>query len=156
KTGAAMTYFPGGEIYTALAMNTVDGATWTSYSGNYLMSFHEVAKYFLPMVRKGLGSHILTNLDAYNSLPEDLKLMVEYYFTMAGIMDVNVEMINDGMAKDDMIQNWGLTILELPAEDMNTWAALGEEMWDEIAKENDRALEWTTLLKEWVKWRGYL
>jgi len=156
KTGAAMTYIPGEEIYTALAMGTVDGTTWSGWSGFYTMKFHEVAKYYLENYFGGMTGSVNANLDAWNELPDDLKNMLEHYFFKAGSWYAWLSVLQDAMYRDEMMADWGVQIIDLPKEDRDRWTAMGNDLWEEVAAKSPRAREWVDLLKEWMKWRGYL
>ncbi|MFC1994866.1 TRAP transporter substrate-binding protein DctP [Chloroflexota bacterium] len=153
-TGAAMVYLPAQEIYTAIAMGTIDGATWTTPSANYMMKLHEVTKYYLPSMRAFCPCFSGVNLDLWNELPDDLKLMLEYYYFQATTFATQQEMQDDAIAKQIMIDDWGIEFLELPQEDLDRWNEMGYELWDEIASESPLAKEWVELVKDWMRAQG--
>lgn len=79
KLGAAQVMVSGGEIYQALQLGTIDGAEFCSPSIDWKMGFGEVTKYNI-----GPGWHqpsstfgVLVGKKAWESLPADLKLVVE-------------------------------------------------------------------------------
>lgn len=79
RLGAAQVMVSGGEIYQALQMGTIDGAEFSVPSIDWKMGFGEVTKYNI-----GPGWHqpsstfgVLINKRAWNSLPDDLKVIVE-------------------------------------------------------------------------------
>ena len=78
EAGAAITYFPGGEIYGALEKGVLDGAMYGSFGNQVDMSFHEVCNYVLwdPIVG-GDTIEYLVNMDTWNKLPDDLKELLD-------------------------------------------------------------------------------
>lgn len=159
KTGAGMVFFPTGEIYTGLATGTVDAATFVGYAMNYAMKLHEPAKYIweVPGAIAFWSALTYANIDAWNELPDDLKLMLEYYHRFWATKWIgHFDLLGDEMCKEKMIEEWGATIIELPQEDNDRWLTMGRGLWDEMAAESPRSAEWVDYIKEWMKWRGYL
>ncbi|MEM1925360.1 MAG: TRAP transporter substrate-binding protein DctP [Pyrobaculum sp.] len=81
--GAKAITLPVGEIYTALQLGTVDCAEWNDYVTNYVLGFHEVAKYVLDpppgmTIHTGvfLDNPLVVNPKAWEELPDDLKTVV--------------------------------------------------------------------------------
>ncbi|GAH37051.1 unnamed protein product, partial [marine sediment metagenome] len=80
--GVKTVYIPAQEMYTAAATGIIDAEAYGSYVLNYDMGFHEVFKYYLvPSFNAPYCSDWFVNMDVFNSLPEDLKTIVEsaYY-----------------------------------------------------------------------------
>ncbi len=79
QIGANPVKLPGGEIYMALKLGTIDGAEFSNVSCDWGMKFQEVTKYwnvpcwFQPASLLGL----MINMDAWKKLPADLKVIME-------------------------------------------------------------------------------
>jgi len=79
QIGANPVKIPGGEIYMALKLGTIDGAEFSNVSCDWGMKFYEVTKYwnvpcwFQPASLLG----IMINMDAWKKLPPDLQAIVE-------------------------------------------------------------------------------
>jgi len=79
QIGAKPVKIPGGEIYMALKLGTIDGAEFSNVSCDWGMKFQEVTKYwnvpcwFQPASLLG----IMINMDAWKKLPPDLQAIVE-------------------------------------------------------------------------------
>ena len=79
QIGAKGVKMPGGEVYMALELGTVDGAEFITSSTSYLLKLHEVTNYwntpawFAP----GTVCGIAINKDAWEALPADLQAIVE-------------------------------------------------------------------------------
>ena len=158
KTGAGTVYFPGGEIYTSLATNVVDGVTWKGASGNFNLGIHEVAKYWLPLKVHAsfLGGQSMINTDSWNELPDDIKDMIHHYMFRAGRLYDFYERVDDGRFEEIVVKDWGVKYIDMPASDWNTLAEMGQDLWEEKATVNARALEWFRVMEDWLIFRGYL
>ncbi len=80
QLGANPTRIPGGEVYMALKLGTIDGAEYAVPSTDWKMKFQETTKYWLTpagLHQVGTVSDLMINEDAWNSLPDDLKVIVE-------------------------------------------------------------------------------
>ncbi len=77
ELGGSPVFMTGGEIYTALELNTLDAASWTMMAWTH-MNWKEVAKYYtLPRTANMIVALVL-NMDAWKALPQDLKNIVEW------------------------------------------------------------------------------
>jgi TRAP-type mannitol/chloroaromatic compound transport system substrate-binding protein len=74
--GAAVSYVPGPEIYGALEKGIVDAAVYGPLSTQYEMGFHEITKYVAMPPFASEGDEVIINLDAWKTLPEDLKMLL--------------------------------------------------------------------------------
>jgi len=78
KFGARTVALPGGELYSALQLGTIDGAEWGGYLPTYGLKLHEVAPYILELPDKPLhaqahGIVLIANPESWKRLPDDLK-----------------------------------------------------------------------------------
>jgi TRAP-type C4-dicarboxylate transport system substrate-binding protein len=154
--GAGTVWFPGAEIYTSLAAGTVDAVSWAGPAEFWDLRAHEVAKYYLPGALLLVGDNDLINMKAWNSLPNDLKLIVELVMAETSTLSTQETFLQDELAMKKMIKEWGVKRVVLPPEDLENWREMAVPIWDEVAKANARSAEWVSLTKDWMKWRGYL
>ena len=77
--GASIVTLPGPEIYPSLEKGVVDAAEWVSPNSNYALGLHEAAPYvIMPGLHTPLmASEVTVNMEAWNSLPDDLKAIME-------------------------------------------------------------------------------
>ncbi len=81
QLGASPVRIPGGEIYMALKLGTIDGAEFGVPSSDWNMKFQETTKYWMTPAgwhQVGTVSDLMINMDAWNKLPKDLQAIVEY------------------------------------------------------------------------------
>ena len=78
KAGATTILSPAGELYTNLERGVIDGLEWIGPYHDYLMGFHNIAKYYYYPGWHEPGStlELIINKDAYNKLPDDLKNII--------------------------------------------------------------------------------
>ena len=77
ELGGSPVFLTGGEIYTALDLGTIDAASWTMMAWEH-MHWNEVCKYYnLPRTANMIVALVI-NMDAWNSLPEDLQQIMEW------------------------------------------------------------------------------
>lgn len=79
KAGGSAVLSAGSEIYTNLERGVIDATDWIGPYHDYLMGFHEIAKYYYyPSWAEPTGViELLINKSAFESLPEDLQLIVK-------------------------------------------------------------------------------
>ncbi len=78
KAGAKPVLIPGNEIFPHLETGVIDAAEWIGPYHDYLLGLPKVANYYYSAGWHEPGSmlELLVNLEAWNSLPEDLQLIV--------------------------------------------------------------------------------
>ncbi len=79
RAGGTVVLSAGGEIYTNLERGVIDAAEWLGPFHDYLMGFHEIAKYYYSpgWHEPGSALEFIVNKSKYESLPEDLKLIIK-------------------------------------------------------------------------------
>jgi TRAP-type mannitol/chloroaromatic compound transport system substrate-binding protein len=80
QVGANPVRIPGGEIYMALRLGTIDGAEFGVPSTDWNMKLNEVTKYQVTPAgwhQVGTVSDFMINMDAWNKLPADIQAIVE-------------------------------------------------------------------------------
>lgn len=75
KAGGAAVLMAGGEIFTNLERGVIDATEWIGPYHDFLMGFHEVAKYYYypGWHEPGTMLEMTMNKDKYAALPSDLK-----------------------------------------------------------------------------------
>ncbi len=80
QIGAKPVRIPGGEIYMALKLGTIDGAEFGAPSTDWGLKFQEITKFWVtPMGWHQVGtvSDLMINMDAWKKLTPDLQAIVE-------------------------------------------------------------------------------
>ena len=80
KAGGTVILTPGGEIYTALERGTIDSTEWVGPHDDMKLGLHNAAKYYYypGWHEPGTTGEYAFNKKAYDSLPADLKGIIDY------------------------------------------------------------------------------
>jgi len=80
QVGAKPVRIPGGEIYMALKLGTIDGAEFSVPSTDWSMKFQENTKYWITPAgwhQVGTVGDLMINMDAWKKLSPDLQAIIE-------------------------------------------------------------------------------
>lgn len=157
KIGAAPQLIAGGEIYQALELGTIDATEYAMPAVDERMGFYEVAKhYYLPgWHQQSTFFELMINLDAWNSLSENQKHMIET------ACSANVR---HGVSEGEALQADAMARLEEKGVQIHTWSpeilAALETAWNEVAADLQAedpkfARVWQSLSAFRAKYRGW-
>ncbi len=78
KAGGTPVLLSGGDIYTGLERGVIDATEWLGPYHDYLMGFHEIAKYYYSPGWHETGSEleIMANKEKFEELPSDLQEII--------------------------------------------------------------------------------
>lgn len=118
RLGGTPVLLPGGELYTGLERGIIDATEWVGPYHDYIMGFHEIAKYYYypGWHEPGTSFEFFINKDKYAELPPDLQRIFEmatHYINLYTISELefkNAEYLEKLQAVP------GLTIAPFPAE----------------------------------------
>lgn len=141
QLGAKPVKIPGGEIYMALKLGTIDGAEFCSPSIDWGMKFQEVTKYWcLPGWHQPaslLGCMI--NMDAWKKLPAYLQAIVEEAGKATALWSYSYYMWKDIKATENFLKK-GTTITRLDEQGIRKLEELSMKFAEmEAAKNPDYA-----------------
>jgi len=80
KIGTTVTLLPGPEIFPALERGVIDGAEWVGPFYDWNLGLHQAAEYYYSpgWQEPSAQNNLNVNLQAWKSLPAELKQMVEH------------------------------------------------------------------------------
>ncbi len=160
KAGGNAVLVAGGEIYTNLDRGVIDATEWVGPFHDLKMGFYKAAKYYYyPGWHEcGTGLEAMVNLDAWNTLPDDLKAIVE-----AATYRANMWMLSEFEAKNNdalktLINEHNVQLRQFPEEVLKELKKLAKEVLEEVAasdpmskKAYDSFLEFQSNVFEWNK-----
>lgn len=152
--GASTTWYAWEELYTALQMGTVAACEWGPFSLMWGMGLQDICKYwYQPYIAPGAWTGMYINLEDWEALPDDLKLIVEDAF------HTNAERAAYGPILED-IQLWpqideAVNIVYWSDEDMKKFEVAWKAYMDELgASDEPHCKEFYELIKEGRQYMG--
>lgn len=156
KIGAAPVNIPGADVYTSLERGVIDGTDWGTLGMNQDLGFHKIAKYpIYPGIHSMPVGDVSINLDKWNALPDDLKIL----FEMA-VRDFGRDMIQT-MALGDLkaevaAKKEGVTLVNWSSEERKKLRNIAQTVWKEYGSKNDLANRVYESQVTWLKELGLL
>lgn len=157
EAGAAASYIPGGELYSALDSGIVDGAHWGASQGAYSMGLYEVAKYHVQPALNIAGTDvIIVSQKALDKLPEDMQKIVKDALNEQFWIRTNEYQYKERITLAKAIAEEGVQVNVLPDEVQDKLVATAQKMWDEEGKRSENAQKALDMLKSYLSDLGYL
>ncbi|MFC4260872.1 TRAP transporter substrate-binding protein DctP [Marinobacter lacisalsi] len=157
EAGAAASYIPGGELYTALDSGIVDGAHWGAAQGAYSMGLYEIAKYHVQPALNIAGTDvIIVSQKAMDKLPEDLQQLVKDVLNEQFWYRTNEYQYKERVTLAKAMAEEGVQINTLPDPVQDHLVQTAQSMWDEEGERSEKAAEALAMLKDFLGDLGYL
>ncbi|WP_299362618.1 TRAP transporter substrate-binding protein DctP [uncultured Paracoccus sp.] len=155
--GAAGTYLPGPELYTALSTGVVDGAHWGASQGASSMGLYEVAKYHIlpPLNIAGTDAFVI-NQAAIDALPEDVRQTLMSTLEEQFWFRTNEYQYQERIALANAVKEQGVTVIELPEEVRTHLVEVALSTWDKEGEKSEKAAEALSSLKSFLTDLGHL
>ena len=150
--GASPIVLPGGEVYSALDKGVIDATELFSPSANYALGFHEVSQYVvwpsphMPFATIYFGA----NTDAWNALPDDLKLILEASIREFSWTHAHANYLMDFSAIEKMVE-YGNTHIVFTDEEWAKFRDISMEVADEYGAASPLAAQVLASLKSFMK-----
>jgi len=154
--GVSTVYIPGAEVYTALQLGTIDAATWSRAASFYNMKWHEVAKYISGLMIHGShGEHITVNLDAWNSLPDDLKQIMTTSQIRWAWRNFTFDRADNVEKLLLMVKEHGVTYVEVDDEVQAEATKAAAKLLEDYRVQDAKSAEYADMIEGYMKYRGY-
>ncbi len=135
KAGGSSILMAGGDIYTNLERGVIDATEWVGPYHDLKLGFYKAAKYYYYPGWHELGTafECMINKDAWNSLPDDLKAIVE-----AATFKSNVWMLSEFEAKNnaalrELIDVHKVQLKEFPKPVIKALRKLSQQVLEELS-----------------------
>ncbi len=153
KAGGNAVLVAGGEIYTNLERGVIDATEWVGPFHDLKMGFYKAAKYYYyPGWHEcGTALEAMVNIDAWNTLPDDLKAIVE-----AATYRSNMWMLSEFEAKNnaalkELIDVHKVELRQFPEEVLKELKKLAKEVLEEVAAGDEMSKKAYTSFLEFQK-----
>jgi len=156
ELGASAVFIPGGEVYTALSLGTVEAATWGGEGSLYAWKWHEIARQLMwpPLIPASWGEDIFVNAAKWKELPLDLQAIMQTAADMNSFIDRNSLLAEDSAALDLMTKA-GVRVVKLPPQDVEVMTKASEKVWLEMAGRSPKAKEYMKVIVGYLREKGY-
>lgn len=153
--GVSITDVAAGEVYTATATGVVDGGTIGGLLSIVDISLEEVIKCVIiePRSPSSLALPLVINLELWNSLPDDLKAIIQEVTIAYGNRYFQAVIYGAGEVKG-ILKDKGVITYEPTEADMAMWNKAVDAYWDELAKK-PHEVEALGMLKDFMVKMGY-
>ena len=138
KIGIAPVTIAADELYESLQRGVVDGAEYSVPINDDRLKIQEVTKYWLTpgWHQTGNAYGVMVNMDAYNALPEEYKLILKQASQLNVAEYLAKYAWEDAAATKRMIEQ-GVTVTSLSDEDMKTLEGYTLTAMEQMAAENE-------------------
>ncbi len=116
RAGGVPVSLPGSEVFTALQTGVIDATEWVGPYNDLAFALHTVAKYYYypGWHEPGPTLEAIVNKEAWDSLPEDLKVMIE-----VATRATNDDMLSEFTARNNtalrtLLDEHGVELRRLP------------------------------------------
>lgn len=155
--GAAASYLPGSELYTALSSGVVDGAHWGAAQGANSMSLYEVAKHHVKPALNIAGTDaFIISQKALDALPADVRKIVLQALDEQFWFRTNEYEFQENVTLAKAIKEKGVKVNTLPKEVQDRMAKAAQKTWQEEGKRSPNAAEAMKKLNKFMAELGYL
>ena len=139
KFGAAPVTLHGAEVYPALERGVIEGTDWGTLSMNDDLGFHKIAKFpIYPGFHSMPATDIVVNMDRWNELPDDLKMLLE-----VATRDFARDMVQTLVLADEKVvrdaAGSGVEFVNWSAEERKKFRTAAVAVWQELSEKTPAA-----------------
>ena len=157
EAGAAASYVPGAELYTALSQGVIDGAHWGAVQGAYSMSLYEVAKYHVRPALNIAGTDVfIINQKALDALPDDVRKILIDTLDQQFWERTNEYQYQEEIALARAQRELGVKLNVLPDDVQQKLAETAQKNWEMEAKRSPESAKAVEMLRAFLTDLGYL
>ena len=150
--GGTPVTLPGSEIFTALQTGSIDATEWVGPYNDVAIGLHQAARYYYypGWQEPGPTLECIVNREAWDSLPDDLKAVVE-----VACQAVNLDMTSEYMARNaaalrQLEADPNVEVLGFPAPVLAGLKALTSAVVEDLAARDP------TVARVWASYRAFL
>jgi TRAP-type mannitol/chloroaromatic compound transport system substrate-binding protein len=135
KAGGTVVLLPGAEIFTSLERGVLDATEWVGPLHDLRMGFYKAAKYYYypGWHEPGTCLEVTFNKKAYDSLPSDIKVIVDGIAAETNIWSLSQFEAQNGAALETLINEHNVNLQAFPEEMLAQLRTLSEEVLEEEA-----------------------
>ncbi len=139
EAGGIPVTLPGGELFTALQTGVIDATEWVGPYNDLTFGFHQAAKYYYYPGWHEPGSmlELLINMDAWNSLPKHLQVIIEIATKAVNQDTLDEYLARNNQALTELIEVHGVELRKLPDDVIDEFRTISNKILSDLAKEDE-------------------
>ena len=139
KAGGIPVTLPGGELFTALQTGVIDATEWVGPYNDLTFGFHQAAKYYYypGWHEPGPMLELLINMDAWNSLPKHLQVIIETATKAVNQDTLDEYLARNNQALTELIEVHGVELRKLPDDVIEEFRVISNKILSDLAKEDE-------------------
>lgn len=139
RIGVGVVTLPGSEVYTALDRGVIEATDWGTLGMNQDLGYHRIAPFPLyPGFHSMPAAEIAVNMDKWNALPDNIKLIVEVATRdFARDMIQQIALVDLKAAADAKAQS--VTLVNWSQAERRKFRNIAREAWAAWAKKSPMA-----------------
>ena len=133
RAGGIPITLPAGELFTSLQTGVIDATEWVGPYNDLTFGFHQAADYYYypGWHEPGPMLELIINIDAWNSLPDHLKAIIE-----TAAKAVNQDLLDEYTAMNnsalkELVDVHGVQLRKLPDDVIESFRKISEEVIEE-------------------------
>ena len=155
--GAAASYLPGGDIYTALASGMMDAAHWGAVQGSSSMGFYDINKYHIrPPINVAATDIWIVNKEAFAKLPEEFQELLVDTLEEHFWRRTNQYQYLEALELSKIQEEHDVNVVTIPPEEFAKMQEAAIKIWDEVAEKSPECAEAVEMIKEFNRKMGRL
>lgn len=158
RIGASALTMPGSEIFTSMQTGVLDAADWVGPYNDLAFGLHQVADYYYTSAWNEPSAVLegTVNLDAWNALPDDLKVVVSEAARSANLAMIDEFTYRNAEALKALVDEHGVQLRSLPDDVLKALAEASREVLQEQADKDPDAAKIYTSYREFQQFvRSY-
>ena len=139
EAGGIPVTLPGGELFTALQTGVIDATEWVGPYNDLTFGFHQAAKYYYypGWHEPGPMLELLINMDAWNSLPKHLQVIIETATKAVNQDTLDEYLARNNQALTELVEVHGVELRKLPDDVIDEFRAISNEILRDLAEEDE-------------------
>jgi len=139
EAGGIPVTLPGGELFTALQTGVIDATEWVGPYNDLTFGFHQAAKYYYypGWHEPGPMLELLINMDAWNSLPKHLQVIIETATKAVNQDTLDEYLARNNQALTELTEVHGVELRKLPDDVIEEFRVISNEILSDLAKEDE-------------------
>ena len=139
EAGGIPVTLPGGELFTALQTGVIDATEWVGPYNDLTFGFHQAAKYYYypGWHEPGPMLELLINMDAWNSLPKHLQVIIETATKAVNQDTLDEYLARNNQALTELVEVHGVELRKLPDDVIEEFRAISNKILSDLAEEDE-------------------